>query len=62
MTKNSAGEQHGSPPHFSDLKRPSEFSLRHLSQGPSPELIARADSGWDRFLRAARKRAASNDV
>ncbi|MFD0127209.1 MULTISPECIES: hypothetical protein [Streptomyces] len=62
MTKNSAGERRGIPLHFSDLKRPSDFSFRHLSQGPSPELLARADAGWDRFLRAAHKRAAPSGV
>ncbi|MFD5884194.1 hypothetical protein NRK68_21405 [Streptomyces yangpuensis] len=30
-------------------------------EGPSPELLARADAGWERFLRAAHGQAAPSD-
>lgn len=60
MTNNSAGEHPDEVEHFSTLRGPSD-SLVHLPPGPSPELLARADAGWERFLRAAHGQAATSD-
>ncbi len=60
MTMKSAGDRPQEEDHFRTPRRPSDSPV-HPPPGPSPELLARADAGWERFLRAAHGQAAPSD-